>query len=67
MYYSTVLLPKQRNRFADFFCQKIEVVKNNLFASYTPVANSLVDAQACRAELTDTEIFIFYFLELQLL
>ena len=37
------------NRFADFFCQKIEVIR------YTPVANSLLDAQACSAELTEFE------------
>ena len=36
------------NRFADLFCQKIEVIRYR----YTPVANSLVDAQACSAELT---------------
>ena len=41
------------NRFADFFCQKIEVIRNDLFARYTPVAISLVDAQACSAELTE--------------
>ena len=41
------------DRFADFFCQKIEVIRNDLFARYTPVANSLVDAQACCAELTE--------------
>ena len=43
------------NRFADFFCQKIEVIRNDVFARYTPVANSLVDAQACSAELTEFE------------
>ena len=43
------------NRFADFFCQKIEVIRNDLFARYTPVANSLVDAQACSAELNEFE------------
>ena len=43
------------NRFADFFCQKIEVIRNDLFARYTPVANSLVDAQACSAELNELE------------
>ena len=37
------------NRFADFFCQKIEVIR------YTPVANSLLDAQTCSAELTEFE------------
>lgn len=40
------------NRFADFFYQKIEVLRNILFARYTPVANSLVDAQVCSAKLT---------------
>ena len=43
------------NRFADLFCQKIEVIRNDLFARSTPVANSLVDAQACSAELTEFE------------
>ena len=43
------------NRFGDFFCQKIEVIRNDLFARYTPVANSLVDAQACSAELNEFE------------
>ena len=43
------------NRFVDFFCKKIEVIRNDLFARYTPVANFLVDAQACSAELTEFE------------
>ena len=43
------------NKFADFFCQRIEVIRNDLFARYTPVANSLVDAQSCSAELTEFE------------
>ena len=43
------------NRFADLFCQKIEVKRNDLFARSTPVANSVVDAQACSAELTEFE------------
>ena len=43
------------NRFADLFCQTIEVIRNDLFARSTPVANSLVDAQACSAELTEFE------------
>lgn len=43
------------NGFADFFCQKIEGIGNDLFARYTAVANSLVDAQACSAELTEFE------------
>ena len=37
------------------FCQKIEVIRNDLFARYIPVANYLVDAQACSAELTEFE------------
>ena len=43
------------NRFVDFFCQKIAVIRNDLFVRYTPVANSLVDAQACSAVLTEFE------------
>ena len=43
------------NRFADFFCQKIEAVRNDLFARYTPVANSLGGAQACSAKLSEFE------------
>jgi len=43
------------NRFAVLFGQKIKVIRNDLFARYTPVANSLVDAQACSAELTEFE------------
>ena len=39
------------NRFADFFCQKIEVIRYR----YTLVVNSLLDAQACSAELTEFE------------
>ena len=41
------------NRFADFFCQKIEAIRNDLFTRNTPVANSLGDAQACSAKLTE--------------
>ena len=41
--------------FADFFSQKINVKRNDLFARYTPVANSLVDVQVCSAELTEFE------------
>lgn len=41
--------------FADFFCQKVEVIGNYLFARYTAVANALVDAQAYSAELTEFE------------
>ena len=41
---------------SDLFCQKIEVIRNaDLFARWTPVAYSLVDAQACSAELTEFE------------
>ena len=43
------------NRFADFFCQKIEAIRNDLFVRYTPVANSLGDAQACSAKLSEFE------------
>ncbi|XP_068719631.1 uncharacterized protein [Montipora capricornis] len=43
------------NRFADLFCQKIEAIRNYLFTRYTPVANSLGDAQACSAKLTEFE------------
>ena len=43
------------NRFAYVFGQKIEVIRNDLFARSTLVANSLVDAQACSAELTEFE------------
>ena len=43
------------NRFADFFCQKIEAIRNDLFTRYTPVANSLGDAQACSAKLSEFE------------
>ena len=43
------------NRFADFFSQKIEAIRNDLFARYTPVANSLGDAQACSAKLSEFE------------
>ena len=43
------------NRFADLFCQKIEAVRNYLFARYTPVANSLGDTQACTAKLSEFE------------
>ena len=43
------------NRFADFFCQPIEAIRNDLFTRYTPVANSLGDAQACSAKLTESE------------
>ena len=43
------------NRFADFFCQTIEAIRNDLFTRYTPVANSLGDAQACSAKLTEFE------------
>ena len=31
----------------------IEVKRNDLFARYTPVANSFLDAQVCSAELTE--------------
>ena len=43
------------NRFADFFCEKIEAIRNDLFTRYTPVANSLGDAQACSAKLIEFE------------
>ena len=43
------------NRFAEFFCQKIKAIRNDLFARYTPVANSLGDAQACSAKLSEFE------------
>ena len=43
------------NRFADFFCQEIGAIKNDLFTRYTPVANPLGDAQACSAKLTEFE------------
>ena len=43
------------NRFAEFFCQKIEAIRNDSFARYTPVANSLGDAQACSAKLSEFE------------
>ena len=43
------------NRFADFFCQKIKALSNDLFTRYTPDANSLGDAQVCSAKLTEFE------------
>ena len=43
------------NRFADFFCQKIEAIRSDLSARYTPAANSLVDVQACSAKVTEFE------------
>lgn len=43
------------NRFADFFCQKIKAIRNNLFTRYTSVANSLKDAQTCSGKLTEFE------------
>lgn len=43
------------NRFADFLCEKFEAIRNDLFTRYTPVANSLGDAQACSAKLTEFE------------
>ena len=43
------------NRFAEFFCLKIEAIRNDLFARYTPAANSLGDAQACSAKLSEFE------------
>jgi len=43
------------NRFADFFCPKIEAIRNDLFTRYTSVANSLGDTEACSAKLTKFE------------
>ena len=43
------------NRFVDFFHNKIEAIRSDLFARQTPATNPFMDTQACNAKLPEFE------------
>ena len=43
------------NRFVDFFYNKIEAIRSDLFPRQTPATNPFMDTQACNAKLAEFE------------